>query len=301
MIPPSHVFISGLGYCGIRIANSFREAFPNIIISGSTRSAEKRDAILECNDWLNVFLFNTSTGGLDKDGIANLKKTSHLIETIAPFVNKSRDPLLALHGNVIHETCNNLQWVGYLSSTGVYGDHNGEWVTENSKILCTDEKSLARINAENEWRLIEQKYNITVDVFRCGGIYGPGRGPLFNKEQERIDESDKKYVNRILVNDICGALLSSVSSRRPPNYNGSAGRVYNLVDNEPAPRSKIVMESYRLLNKTYAVLKNQHEKRTSRNTGNKRCSNTRLKQEYGWQLIAPTYREGLAFLHRNEF
>lgn len=344
--PPKHVFIGGLGYCGSRIASSIHSSYPECIISGTVRSTERRDAILSSPpSWLtgsvHVMDLDDSYTGLLQDGLADLVAASHVIQTIAPIADFDRDPLLALHGDELSKS-KALQYVGYISSTGVYGDHGGDWVTEESELRCVDAKSKARVLAEQEWSKLEISSSSgsgdggpRVDCFRCGGIYGPKRGPLFSsiaslnealaQENNALaatststrsttcssaeqKQQTPKYVNRILVDDICGALIAAVAGDRPR----CGGKAYNLVDDDPAPRSAVVAEARRLLaplgEKACSPSENERvskaatsntRRRISRATGNKRCDNTQLKQDYGWSLKAPTYREGLALLLKN--
>ena len=322
---PTHIFIGGLGYCGTQIAAAIHAAYPTCQISATVRSNERRDAILSSSStnchpskpWLSVHVLDLDEAyaGLSEDGITDLTRASHIVQTVAPIADFDRDPLLALHGAAIAAS-SALRYVAYVSSTGVYGDHDGGWVTEEAEMRCSDVKSRARIAAEREWSELEGKGSSSaggprVDCFRCGGIYGPGRGPLFSSVQsldevladddEQHTASPPKYVNRILVDDICGAILASIAGDRPR----SGGRVYNLADDDPAPRKAVVAEARRLLAPTSdetsanivskAATKNTR-RRISRGTGNKRCDNSRLKDDYGWRLKAPTYREGLALL-----
>ena len=350
------VFIGGLGYCGSRIAAAIHVSYPECVISGTVRSTERHDAMLASPPaWLtgNVHLLDLDDGytgllhnggedgGEGSGGIDELKSATHIIQTIAPIADLDTDPLLSLHGSEIMDS-DQLQYVAYLSSTGVYGDHDGEWVNEEPELKCIDAKSMARVRAEGEWMQLESgdgSDGIRVDCFRCGGIYGPGRGPLFssmeslnaaladdegeaenaggNNENDETQQQQRtavpKYVNRIMVDDICGAILASISGERCR----CGGRAYNLVDDDPAPRRAVVAEARRLLLskdskqpqreqrrqqdrglETTIATKNTR-RRISRATGNKRCDNTRLKEEYGWELKALTFREGLALLLEN--
>lgn len=188
--PPTRVFIGGLGYCGSRIAAAIHEHYPDCIISGTVRSTERRDAILFSPPaWLtghvHVLDLDDSYSGLsagEEGGVADLMSASHIIQTVAPIADFDRDPLLALHEDKLISSTK-LQYVGYVSSTGVYGDYSGDWVTEESELRCIDAKSRARVVAEKEWTKLEKESEDSgdgprVDCFRCGGIYGPGRGPL---------------------------------------------------------------------------------------------------------------------------
>ncbi|KAL7531989.1 hypothetical protein ACHAWF_003981, partial [Thalassiosira exigua] len=332
----------GLGYAGSRIAAALHRAHPAARISGTVRSIDRRDALSGGGStkppWLtgsvHVLDLDDEYLGLDERGIEELRTAECVVQTVAPVADVARDPLLALHGAELDRSTE-LRYVAYLSSTGVYGDHGGEWVDEDSEFRCTDAKSLARVRAEEEWGRLERPESGVssagaggrrrVDSFRCGGIYGPGRGPLFSSlgslEEALADEPPGageaqggavKYVNRILVDDIAGAILAAVEGDRP--Y-AEGGRAYNLVDDDPAPRRDVAREARRLLldatssagsGEANASPKNaprpsttataNTRRRKARGTGNKRCSNARLRGEYGWAPSAPTYREGLARL-----
>lgn len=334
--PPLRVFIGGLGYCGSRIAQAIRNEFPECHITGTVRSQERRRSALgggvldnksDAAPWNDVHVLdlNEEYVGLDEAGQASLREATHVIQTVAPIADFDKDPLLALHGDILlgESLPNHLSWVGYLSSTGVYGNHDGAWVDEeDSELLCVDAKSLARITAEEDWKALEvasaakngKTIRPRIDCFRCGGIYGPGRGPLFaaagKKESLATNAAPPpsetpKYVNRILVDDICGALIAAIKSDRPLDK----GRVYNLVDDDPAPRREVVLEARKLrglsdddgdkgsVEARASTATPSRRRAPGRNTGNKRCRNDRLKADYGWTLVAPTFREGLAKLH----
>lgn len=328
-------FIGGLGYCGSRIASKLRNEFPSCTISGCVRSKTRKDEMMAMTSiadhnplrlQVHVLDLDENYEGLGSDGISDFRQATHIIQTVAPIADFDQDPLLALHLPEL-QSSNNLQWVGYLSSTGVYGDYGGKWVDEQSELRCQDAKSLARVQAEIDWRKLEStrrqqsSYNNTkntrIDCFRCGGIYGPGRGPLFSAPMSSSSSSSSssevekltptKYVNRILVDDICGAIVAAIKANidcEKSNYN-EGGKIYNLVDDDPAPRRDVMAEARRLLGvgdgKTSTVStqpdgKQSRRRATSRNTGNKRCRNQLLKEDYEWKQIAPTYREGMAYL-----
>ena len=285
MAEPLHFFIGGLGgYCGSRLAVRLRQEFPEAAIAGCVRSEARRTGLALPNVAVHVLDLDHSYVGLcgsNSKAVVDLERATHVIQTIAPIADFDRDPLLAWHGRVL-EHSPNLQWVGYLSSTGVYGDHGGAWVDEDADLQCTDAKSMARVRAEQEWRTLEdhrrqqqqqqdenlepsQYPSTRVDCFRCGGIYGPGRGPLssalvanMRKDPDTLpasenlsqqqDEADTvpKYVNRIHVDDICEALIAAIKTniKDPQKWGGST---YNLVDDDPAPRRLVVAEANRLV------------------------------------------------------
>ena len=132
---------------------------------------------------------------------------------------------------------------------------------------------------------------------------------LQRQKKRHKSRQPSRNVNRILVDDICGAILAAVEGDRPL----CGGRAYNLVDDDPAPRKEVVVEARRLLSPATSFDDSQSQssvstskaatkntrRRISRATGKKRCDNSRLKADYGWKLKGPTYREGLALLLEN--
>lgn len=320
---PQRFFVGGLGYVGSRLVVRLRQEFPDCEIAGCVRSQTRKQQSLNTvsNNGVRVHVLDLDDEyrGLDEEGVKDLLQATHIVQTVAPIADFDRDPLLSLHGDILQES-NDLQWVGYLSSTGVYGDHEGEWVDETSQLNCQDVKSLARVQAEMEWRQLEEsrreiEHKTRVDCFRCGGIYGPGRGPLFSSslkstppEEATPTTTTPKYVNRILVDDICGAIVAAVNANifDPKMKSTSGGKIYNLVDDDPAPRRDVVAEARKLVSPSTkdasegdastSTTTSSRRRPSTRNTGNKRCRNQLLKDDYEWKLIAPTYRQGLAHL-----
>ena len=196
-----------------------------------------------------------------------MASATHIVETVAPIADFDEDPLLALHAD-----CFDGQWVAYLSSTGVYGDHGGSWIDENAGLLCTDAKSKARVKAEEAF----SEYDAV--VLRLGGIYGPGRSLL--DAQRRATSTSEKPVNRIHVDDIAGALIALADR-------DVRATTYNVVDDDPAPRSAVSAFADELIGPPPA----KGAAKPSRGTGSKRCRNEKLREVY--DLLAPTYKEGL--------
>jgi len=181
-------------------------------------------------------------------------------------------------------------WLGYLSTTGVYGDWNGEWVDENSELRPNNERLKRRVAAENAWR---EKGG---HIFRLAGIYGPGRSAIDDVREgtaRRIDKPGQVF-SRIHVEDIAQAVVASMLKPSP-------GRIYNICDDEPAPSHEVVKFACELLGTVLpplvpfaeAVLSPMGREFYS---ANRWVSNTRIKQELGITLKYPTYREGLKAL-----
>lgn len=185
-------------------------------------------------------------------------------------------------------------WTGYLSTTGVYGDRRGRWVTEDSRLAAQSVEAARRVGAERDWQEVGRGMGLTVCAFRLPGIYGPGRSALdrVRAGTARRIAAEGQVFSRIHVDDLAAGLEASIARPR-------AGRAYNLCDDEPAPNSDVIAHAARLLgmapppeirledaNLSAAALRFYAE--------SKRVSNARAKAELGWRPMYPTYREGLA-------
>lgn len=185
-------------------------------------------------------------------------------------------------------------WIGYLSTTGVYGDFEGRWVFESSPLKAQSVEGARRVGAERDWRQVGRGMGLTVTSFRLPGIYGPGRSALDRLragEGRRIVKPGQVF-SRIHLDDIVSGLLASLDQPR-------AGGVYNLCDDEPAPPQDVMEHAAGLLGVAVPPDLPFNELGLSPATRrfyaeNKRVSNALAKTELGWRPKYPTYREGLA-------
>jgi nucleoside-diphosphate-sugar epimerase len=185
-------------------------------------------------------------------------------------------------------------WVGYLSTTGVYGDRRGGWVFEDSGLAAQSLEGARRVGAERDWMEVGRGMGLTVQVFRLPGIYGPGRSALdrLRRGEGRRIAAPGQVFSRIHVDDLAAGLAASIARPRP------AG-VYNLCDDEPAPNSDVTAYAAGLLGMTpepEVPLADAGLTPAGRRfyAESKRVSNARAKAELGWRPAYPTYREGLA-------
>ncbi|MDP3854881.1 SDR family oxidoreductase [Phenylobacterium sp.] len=185
-------------------------------------------------------------------------------------------------------------WIGYLSTTGVYGDRGGGWVFEDSRLAAQSTEGARRVGAERDWLEVGRGMGLTVTVHRLPGIYGPGRS-AFDRLREgrarRIDAPGQVF-SRIHVDDLAAGLDASMARPR-------AGGVYNLCDDEPAANSDVVAYAARLLGMAPPPeepldLEAMTPQARRFYAESKRVANARAKAELGWRPVYPTYREGLA-------
>jgi len=180
-------------------------------------------------------------------------------------------------------------WIGYLSSTGVYGDHEGGWVDEDTPLAARSLEGARRVAAERDWRQLGRGMGLTVTTFRLPGIYGPGRSPIdrVRAGAKRVHKPGHVF-SRIHVDDIASGLAASIARPR-------AGGIYNLVDDEPAPGDVVLAYAAELIGVPPPPLTDIVPPASERfYAENKRVSNARAKAELGWRPAYPGYREGLA-------
>ncbi|AXT27641.1 SDR family oxidoreductase [Ruegeria sp. AD91A] len=225
----------------------------------------------------------------------NLDGVSHLLISTAP--NEEGDPVLAALGDEIAKRARQFKWVGYLSTTAVYGDHQGGWVDEDTPPAPTARRGRWRMLAEEQWSAIP---GLPVHIFRLAGIYGPGRGPFSKLRRGGLRRIIKpgQVFSRIHVEDIAQILKASMMKPNP-------GRIYNVCDDEPVPPQDVIGYAAELqgLPLPPAVRFDDADltpMARSFYNENKRVRNDRIKDELGIDLIYPNYRVGLEALMKGQ-
>jgi nucleoside-diphosphate-sugar epimerase len=208
-----------------------------------------------------------------------------------PFFDRHRDDIAGIR---------DLAWLGYLSTTGVYGDRDGGWVDESAELRPTGERGRRRVAAEAAWLDLWRERGVPVHIFRLAGIYGPGRSPfdaLRARTARRIDKPGQVF-SRIHVDDLASVLLASLARPRP-------GAIYNVCDNEPTSPAEVVAHAAALLGMPAPPLVPFEPAELSPMArsfydDNKRVSNALIKAELGVCLRFPSYRGGLAAILAEE-
>ncbi|WP_149141399.1 SDR family oxidoreductase [Gemmobacter caeruleus] len=249
-------------------------------IIGTTRSPDKAEALrrdgVEPVIWPGTPLAPLIAGA------------SHILCSVAP--GPGGDPVVAEAAAALRAA--RPAWVGYLSTTGVYGDHDGGWVDETSPLTPSTLRGVQRVRAEAEW----QALGLPLHIFRLAGIYGPGRGPFAkvrNGTARRILKPGQVF-SRIHVEDIAQVLEASIRHPDP-------GAVYNVCDDDPAPPEAVIGHAAQLLGlplppaEDFATAEMTPLAR-SFYAENKRVRNDRMKRDLAVRLLYPSYREGLAAL-----
>ena len=228
-----------------------------------------------------------------EDPARSLEGATHVLLSIPP--DSDGDAALDCHGEDI-AAIEGLEWIGYLSTTGVYGDTGGGWVDESAPLAPTGARGKRRLEAERSWLALGENHGLAVHVFRLAGIYGPGRNALAAVRRgtaKRIAKQGQVF-SRIHVADIARVLAASIAKPR-------AGAVYNVCDDEPAPGADVVAHACALLGVAPPPLTPLEDADLSPMArsfyaDNRRVSNARIKAELGVALRHPNYRAGLAAL-----
>lgn len=282
---PGHLFIFGYGYVAGALA---RRLVPHgWQVSATSRDAAKFAAMRQ--DGVEPHLF--APGGVPGFE-AVLPGVSHILCTAAP--GERGDPALLAHGELLRSKARDLRWLGYVSTTGVYGDAGGAWVDETAPLAPVHERGRRRVAAEQDWAEAGEWTGAAVSVFRLPGIYGPGRSAFDNLRAGTAKRLIKpgQVFSRIHVEDAAAGIAAAMLR--------SEGLVANLADDEPAPPQDVVTYAAGLLGiepppeEPFEAARPRLSAMALEFYGaNRRIANTLMKAELGVDLRYPSYREGL--------
>lgn len=286
----SHLFCFGLGYTALALGR--RLAASGWVVTGTCRSTERQARLRESGFSAVLFDRNRPVDATALNGV------THLLVSVPP--DAAGDPVLALHGGDIATLAGRLSWLGYLSTTGVYGDRGGGWVDETAGLLPTGERARRRVTAEQGWLELWRDRGAPVHIFRLAAIYGPGRSAfdaLRAGTAKRIDKPGQVF-SRIHVEDLASVLIASMRRPRP-------GAVYNVCDDDPAPPAAVVTYAAELLGiepPPLVPLEAAGLSPMARSfyDDNKRVANRLIKTELGATLRYPDFRTGLAAILAEE-
>jgi nucleoside-diphosphate-sugar epimerase len=285
------VFFFGMGYSSLATARAIhRTVDPDIPISGTSRTIDTAELLADTDYRIHVFDGLSPGTTLSED----LLRATHVVLSIPP--DEQGDPAFNLHRETI-AAAPNLEWLGYFSTVGVYGDFGGKWVDESAPTRPVNPRSEIRVEVENLWREFAETRGVPLLILRLAGIYGPGRS-AFDKLRDgtarRIVKPGQVF-NRIHVDDI-GRVTQLAARQR-------LGGTFNLGDDEPAPPQDLVTYAAKLMgvppppDVPFAEADLTPMAR-SFYSDNKRVSNKAIKSALGIELLYPTYRDGLDAIHR---
>jgi len=281
------LFCFGLGYTACRLAEML--IGDGWRIAGTTRDRGKADALRSLGMDVSV----TSADGIEPNLTEALHGTSHVLVSVPP--GQQGDPVARHYGADIAAAAN-LRWLGYLSSTAVYGDRGGAWVDETTPPAPSGDVGRRRLGAENSWLELQRTRGVPVHIFRLAGIYGPGRSAL---DRVRLGTARRivkpgHVLSRIHVDDIAAILMASMARPR-------AGAIYNVCDDRPASGAEVTAYAAELLGAMsppeipFDSTEVSPEARRFF-ADHRRVRNDVIKSELGVSLRYPDYEVGLRAL-----
>ena len=238
--------------------------------------------------------FQFTKEGFDKNFLKRFEEADHILLSIAPIHGVD----IVIKNFKDNFKSNKLKWITYLSATSVYGNHNGEWVDENSETKPTSPNGVERLKVEKEWMQLASKFDLPFQIFRLSGIYSNQYNILkrLKSGEAKIINKKNHFFSRIHVEDIANVLFSSLN-------NFKKKEIYNISDNLPASAEEVAMYGVKLLgiDKPKTIEINEIESEMLKNfyKDSKKVDNKKMKEFFNHKLKYPTYVEGLNYIFNN--
>ena len=235
--------------------------------------------------------FQLTKEGFDKNFLKRFEEADHILLSIAPIHGVD----IVIKNFKDNFKSNKLKWITYLSATSVYGNHNGEWVDENSETKPTSPNGVERLKVEKEWMQLASKFDLPFQIFRLSGIYSNQFNILkrLKSGEAKIINKKNHFFSRIHVEDIANILFSSLN-------NFKKKEIYNISDNLPASAEEVAMYGVKLLgiDKPKTIEINEIESEMLKNfyKDSKKVDNKKMKEFFNHKLKYPTYVEGLNYI-----
>jgi nucleoside-diphosphate-sugar epimerase len=258
----------------------------------TSRSKSSNNKFLNIN-YKNFYFDNNN---FDKKIFKYILNVSHILVSIPP--GNRKDFVIE---NFYNEILLNkkIKWLAYLSSTSVYGNHNGKWVDERSKLLSNNDKGINRILAENEWLKLNRYHFVPTRIFRLSGIYSPERNIFLRLARNQVRYvKNNNIFSRIHVADIAQVLSKSLIYSKP-------GEIYNVADNLPCPYDQTISYACNLMGIKIPIFENFKSSNDSDMKNfykvSKKVSNLKIKKDLKVKLQFPSYEEGFKSILNNIF
>ena len=279
-----NIFCFGFGQVAKNFIKKLNIEKYNISLSTTSRSESLKKNFKGIN--YNSYLFDSEK--FDSNLVVKLQEADHILVSIPP---ENQEDLVVKNFSKFIKI-SKVKWITYLSATSVYGDHKGEWVNENSKTNPTSINGMARLKAENAWVALEKNKKLPVQVFRLSGIYSNEKNILVRLKSGDIKLINKKnhYFSRIHVDDIVNILFKSLSKFK-------SGEIYNLSDDKPSSSKEITLYGAKMLNIEVHTVKSEMLKNFYNES--KRVSNKKVKNYFNYNLMFPSYIDGLNYIRDN--
>ncbi len=270
--------VFGCGFSGKVFAKKIQRLGCSVLTSSRSKK-----------NYPNSFVYDSEKNDILDDKI--FEGVTHILSCIPPD-KSGKDPVL----KILKKKLQNLplDWIGYLSTTGVYGNTDGKWVSEKSQPNPLQQRSQKRLNCEQEWLESE----LPIQIFRLPGIYGPGRSTFETIKNNKIKviSKENQVFSRIHVDDIAGAIIYMLQNKNNLDFH----KIINIADDEPCSQIEVIQYCYDLLGQQMPKPKLFEEAKNTLSpiaqsfwTENRRVSNDLLCKKLGYKLIYKNYKLGL--------
>ena len=285
-----NIFCFGFGQVAKNFIKKINSENLKIDLTVTSRSKSEKKSF----DGLDYESLHFSEHSFDQKLIENLKSSDHILVSIAPV--DGEDVVVKNFKNIFDNS--KIKWITYLSATSVYGNHNGDWVNENSKTSPTSTKGIDRLKAEKSWLDLAEKKSLPLQILRLSGIYSNQNNILTRLKTGNAKIIDKKnqFFSRIHVEDIANILFKSMQ-------NFKSKEIYNVSDDKPTSSEELILYGSKLLNieKPKVVNLSTIESEMVKNfyKDSKKVNNKKMKEFFNYKLKYPTYVEGLDYILNN--
>ena len=285
-----NIFCFGFGQVAKNFIKKINSENLKVNLTVTSREKSKKKSF----DNLEYKSFQFTENSFDQKLVENLKSSDHILISIAPV--NGEDIVIKNFQNIFENSP--AKWITYLSATSVYGDHNGEWVDEESKTEPTSLNGIERLNAEKSWLSQADKEELPVQIFRLSGIYSNQYNILKRLKSGEVKIVNKKdhLFSRIHVEEIANILSNSLNHFKKKE-------IYNISDNQPASAEEVAMYGVKLLgiDKPKTIEINDIESEMLKNfyKDSKKVDNRKMKEFFNHKLKYPTYVEGLRYIFNN--
>ena len=238
--------------------------------------------------------FQFTEEGFDKNFLSKFEEADHILLSIAPINGTD----IVIKNLKDYFKSSKFKWITYLSATSVYGNHNGEWVNENSETKPNSPNGVERLKVEKEWMQLASKFDLPFQIFRLSGIYSNQYNILKRLKlgEAKIINKKNHFFSRIHVEDIANILFSSLN-------NFKKKEIYNISDNQPASAEEVTMYGVKLLGidkpKTIEISEVESDMLKNFYKDSKKVDNKKMKKFFNHKLKYPTYVEGLNYIFNN--
>ena len=287
---PIKIFCFGFG----QVAKNFIKKLKDQGITFRLTTTSREESKTKEFENINYESFQLSEEGFDKNFISRFEEADHILLSIAPISGTD----IVIKNLKDYFKSSKFKWITYLSATNVYGNHNGEWVDENSETKPTSPNGIERLKVEKEWMQLASKYDLPFQIFRLSGIYSNQYNILkrLKSGEAKIINKKNHFFSRIHVEDIANVLSSSLN-------NFKKKEIYNISDNQPASAEEVAMYGVKLLGidkpKTIEINEIKSEMLKNFYKDSKKVDNKKMKEFFNHKLKYPTYVEGLNYIFNN--